>query len=126
MNSKDIKRKDRKFYFGFGSQMDYPEWQNGLETSLWKDSCPTPERAYQSNPFKPRLRRLLKDHEDNIEFQNTFHNITVERGEQIRPLVYDITRKLIAAGWEVGDFNRNMAVDDIWEEYLEDKKEETL
>lgn len=122
MNAKDIPRKDRKFYFGFGSQMDFPEWQNGLETSLWKDCCPEPYDAYESNPFKPRLRRILKKWKDKIHFQNTYHDINVDRGEQIRPVVYDVTRELINAGWQVGDFNRNMAVDDIWEEHLESIK----
>lgn len=117
-----MKNKNRTYYFGFGTQMDYPAWQNGLLTSLDKEKILDWHDYKYKNPFAPRLRRLLKDFDGKISIGLDHHTVYVEPEEGIRPVIYDITRKLIKEGWQLGDFNRNMAVDDIWEEHLEDLK----
>ena len=105
-------------YFGFGDVGNYPSWPRGLLTSL--DEKKIPDQYYQydyKNPFTPRLRRLLKKYEKNINLGLTHHTIFVEQGKGIKPIIHDITRILIANGWVLGEFNRSMSVDDMWEEY---------
>ncbi len=110
-------------YFGFGTQMDYPEWQNGFETSTQKDKVLDPYDYGKKDPFSKKLKKLLEEkYGDKVRIQMTYHDVVVEKGKEIRPVVYSIARDLIAAGWELGDFNKNGAVDDIWEEHLSSKK----
>lgn len=119
------KNLGKKLYFGFGTVSDYPEWQSGFETSIQKDKVLKPEEYGQNgipkNPFKFRLRHILEDYKKYVNIQETYHDVMVPKGEPIRPVVYEIARKLIGAGWELGDFNRNGAIDDIWEEHLAKK-----
>jgi hypothetical protein len=107
--------KHKTFYFGFGSAMDYPDWQNGLSTSTRPDKVNSDHEFDYKNPFRPRLRRLLKKFDKNINIGFNHHTVYVAKGKAIRPVITKITHALIAAGWKLGDFNRNMRVDAIWD-----------
>lgn len=116
---KNIKRKERVWYFGFGDSGDYPEWQTGLLTSLDKEELIEQYYHYDyKNPFVPRLRRLLKKYEENINYGLEHHTVWVKKGKGIRPLINEISRILINEGWILGDFNRSLAVDDMWDEHM--------
>lgn len=110
--------KNRTYYFGFLPALDCPDWQNELQTSLDKETLQRDYELDYKNPFRPRLRRQLKKFEKNVNIGFNKHTIFVEKGKDIRELMTEITKALIKAGWQLGDFNRNGRVDDIWNETL--------
>lgn len=110
-----MKNKNRTYYFGFDSAMDHPDWSNGISTSLNKERVQKPFELDYKNPFRPRLRRQLINFKNNVNIGFDFHTIYVEKGKEIRPLITKVAETLIAAGWQLGDFNKNMRVSDIWD-----------
>lgn len=119
-----MKNKDRTYYFGFDSAADHSIWQNCVSTSLDKDRVQKPFELDYKNPFRPRLRRQLKKFENNVNIGFDFHTIFVGKGKEIRPLIRKVATALIKAGWQLGEFNRNMLVYELWCD-SQDKKEST-
>ena len=119
-----MKNKDRNYYFGFDSAMDHPLWTNCISTSLNKERVQQSYELDYKNPFRPRLKRQLKKFEKqvNIGFEN--HTIYVAKGKEIRPLITKVAKALIKNGWQLGDFNKNMRVFELWSD-SQNKKEGT-
>lgn len=119
-----MKNKDRTYYFGFDSAMDHPDWANGISTSLNKERVQKSWELDYKNPFAPRLKRQLKKFEKQVNIGFEFHTVYVAKGKAIRPLITKVAKALIEAGWQLGDFNKNMRVYELWSD-SQDKKEST-